>query len=738
MAKQKRGRQVEDRQRRSWVWLRHVLLWTWLVVTTVAVLAFSVRGEYDLTVGDVAPQNIRAPRDITFISEILSAQAQGEAARRVAPVYTAPDSNIAREQYRRARDVLVYLRALRDDPYTSLEEKRTWVLAVPELSSLPPGVVDALLTLPDSSWSRVQLEFLDLLDKVMRQEEIRQADLASLRRRIPSMVSLELAQDEASAVEALVSAFVRPNVFYDEAATEDARRAARENVGPVVRTLRAGEVIVREGEVVSDLDLEALEQFGLTATAQDEENQVSALIFGVLLVGTLLLFVRRMASSVLAEGPQEALFILILTLFEGMAWALLRSGELVPYLFPAGAVSLLLVTTLGQIPAVGGAVFVGAIGGWVASRSLGMAAILTLGGVVAMFTLPRYEQTGTLLRSGLLGGLLQGLVIVVFAIDELALEPVGLILKVGTAVLSGLLSGGLTIAMLFVLTPLFDLTTTFRLTELSRPNHPLLQRLLREAPATFHHVMMVASLAEQAAERIGANALLTRVGAYYHDIGKLSRPYFFAENQQGLSNPHERLDPYTSVDILAGHVHEGLRLAQKYRLPGRVKAFIPEHHGTMRVSFLYRKAVEAAGGEPGLVDEGQFRYPGPKPQSKETLLVMLADGCEAAARARRPETPEELATLVDEIFTARMQDGQMDECPITLKELRVVRDTYIELLRAAYHPRLRYPQRKTVPQPAADQLGPKMGEKAPAMPGDDESTTERVSPLESAVDVQET
>ena len=205
---------------------------------------------------------------------------------------------------------------------------------------------------------------------------------------------------------------------------------------------------------------------------------------------------------------------------------------------------------------------------------------------------------------------------------------------------------------------------------------------------------MVASLAEQAAERIGANALLTRVGAYYHDIGKLLRPYFFAENQQGLSNPHDRLDPYTSVDVLKGHIRDGLKLARQYHLPARVRAFISEHHGTMRASFFYRKAVEAAGGEAGLVDEAQFRYPGPVPQSKETLLVMLADGSEAATRARRPSTPEELADVVDSIFTHRMADGQMDDCSITMEELHTVKAAYIELLRGAFHPRVQYPEPK--------------------------------------------
>jgi membrane-associated HD superfamily phosphohydrolase len=161
-----------------------------------------------------------------------------------------------------------------------------------------------------------------------------------------------------------------------------------------------------------------------------------------------------------------------------------------------------------------------------------------------------------------------------------------------------------------------------------------------------------------------------------------------------LSNPHDRLDPYTSVDVLKGHIRDGLKLAHEYHLPARVCAFIPEHHGTMRASFFYRKAVEAAGGETDLVDESQFRYPGPPPQSRETLLVMLADGSEAATRARRPSTPEELAAVVNSIFEQRIADGQLDDCPITMRELHVVKTIYIDLLRGAFHPRVQYPEPK--------------------------------------------
>ena len=300
------------------------------------------------------------------------------------------------------------------------------------------------------------------------------------------------------------------------------------------------------------------------------------------------------------------------------------------------------------------------------------------------------------------------------------MAPFGLLLKLGICIIGGLISGALTVGGLFVLTPLFDLTTTFRLTELSRPNHPLLQRLLREAPATFNHVMMVASLAEQAAERIGSNALLTRVGAYYHDIGKLARPYFFAENQQGLSNPHDRLDPYASLEVLAGHVRDGLKMAQQHHLPAAVRAFIPEHHGTMRVSFLYRKAVKAAGGEADLVDESQFRYPGPKPQSRETLLVMLADSSEAATRANRPSTPEKLGDLIGSIFDQRMKDGQMDDSPITMPELATVKAAYVDLLRGAFHPRVQYPSQAQA-MVAGDPKAPDTGASAAARPVADEA-----------------
>ncbi|MBN1250005.1 MAG: HDIG domain-containing protein [Anaerolineae bacterium] len=707
------------RSRRRWARiLKQFLFWLWITAATSVVTYFSVVGEYDLAVGDVTPQSIPAPRDVTFISEILSEQARDDAARRVTAIYTAPDPTIAREQYNRARDVLAYLRAVRADTYASETQRIRAIWAVPELADLPESSASRILSLPDASWNRVQLEFLDLLDEVMRQEEIRESDLLAIQRRIPTLVPLDLPQDEAEVVEDLVVQFVRPNAFYDEEATEAAREAARESVGPGVRQFRSGEIIVREGAVISQLDIEALEELGLTATTQDSQSRLWVAPLAAVGTFALGLLVRRHDPKALDAGKKQVLISTIATIFLGLAWLLVRAGDVIPYLFPGAAAAMILSTTVGLGPAVATTLLLGAVAGWLSARSLSFAVMVVLGGLFAVLTLPRYEQTGPLFRSGLLAGIVQAVAVFVFSYDELAVSPIGLLLKIGVCMIGGLVSGALTIGGLFLLTPIFDLTTTFRLTELSRPNHPLLQRLLREAPATFNHVMMVTSLAEQAAERIGANALLTRVGAYYHDVGKLERPYFFSENQQGLSNPHDRLDPYTSVDVLAGHVRDGLVLAKQYHLPGAVRAFIPEHHGTMRVSFLYQKAVAAAGGVADLVDESQFRYPGPKPQSRETLLVMLADSSEAATRARRPSTPEELDEVVEFIFKQRMDDGQMDECPITMAELDVVKQAYVDLLRGAFHPRAEYPSGQLRKQSASAPT--------PAASEDDDEITERI------------
>jgi putative nucleotidyltransferase with HDIG domain len=331
-----------------------------------------------------------------------------------------------------------------------------------------------------------------------------------------------------------------------------------------------------------------------------------------------------------------------------------------------------------------------------------------MGGLVAALALDRVERIGEMFRAGAFVALTHVAVLAVFHLVEDAAQPSELVASTLAGIVNGGLSSSLALGALFLVGPLFDIVTTMRLIELSRPERPLLQRMLREAPATYHHSLMVANLAEQAAESIDANALLTRVGAYYHDIGKIARPYFFTENQTDGLNPHDRLDPETSADVIVGHVSDGLKLARRYRLPTRVRAFIPEHHGGSRVSFLYEKAVQLAGDE-NLVHEERFRYPGRKPQSKETALVMLADGCEAAVRSARPESAEELARIVNRIIDQRVEDRQLDESGLTLQDIETIREVFVSALKGTFHPRIKYPEPKVEERIAETEAGQVVG-----------------------------
>jgi putative nucleotidyltransferase with HDIG domain len=236
----------------------------------------------------------------------------------------------------------------------------------------------------------------------------------------------------------------------------------------------------------------------------------------------------------------------------------------------------------------------------------------------------------------------------------------------------------------------FDVTTPLQLTELSRPTHPLLRQLLLKASGTYHHTILVSNMAERAAAAIGADALLVRVGAYYHDIGKTVRPYFFAENIMDETSPHEKLDPLTSAQIIISHVKDGLDLAQKYHLPHPIQDFIREHHGRSLVKYFYMQAQRQAGPDESVAEQ-DFRYPGPNPQSKETSILLLADTCEAAVRAVRPGPREELEALVDRLIDERMMSGELDESELTFADLQKVRSVFLQVLQGVHHPRIVYP-----------------------------------------------
>jgi putative nucleotidyltransferase with HDIG domain len=678
---------------RWWPRSRLALATLALVAVSTFLLSFPLfpSGRLVLDEGDVAPRDIRAPRPLNYESAIRTTEQQRLAEAAVEPVYTFPDADRARQRLERTQQVIDYLSSVRADSFASPSQRRAWILAVGELADMPMAAADGLLALPDESWNRVQLETHRVVGAAMRQG-VREGFVEEARALVPSLVGLDLSAEEEAATVALARRLLVANSFYDDEATQSARAQARENVSPVLRTYGASEIIVREGQRIGALELEALQELGLQQPRTrwiDVAGNAALAAAGFALLG---LFLARFQADVLWEGRKLLLVTLLLAFFLFLARLMVPDRAVLRYLFPGPALAMLATAALGPYVGIASSVLMGSAVGLIADGSLHLAAYVIAGGVVATLGLRRADRLAAIFRVSLFVALTHVVVLAGFSLPQARPDFVELLLQLMVSAINPVVSASLALGGLFLIGPLFDVITTFRLIELSRPDHPLLQRLLREAPGTYHHSLMVASLAEQAAERIGADALLTRVGAYYHDVGKIARPYFFIENQIEGVNPHERLDPYTSTEIIVGHVRDGIELARRFRLPARVRAFIPEHHGTKRASFQYERALELAG-DAQLVNEADFHHQGPRPQTRETALVMLADGCEAVVRARRPATPEDLAEALEEVFDRALRSGQLDECPMTLRELRAVRDSFISTLKGVFHPRIRYPER---------------------------------------------
>jgi hypothetical protein len=339
---------------------------------------------------------------------------------------------------------------------------------------------------------------------------------------------------------------------------------------------------------------------------------------------------------------------------------------------------------------------------YLSNGSVELVVYLMLGGLVGTLVLRKGERTSAFITAGAVVSGISLALLLAFNLPLGGLDLTGSIQLATAGLANGAIAASITLIGFYLLGAIFDIATPLRLMELARPNHPLLRDLVTKAPGTYHHSLLVSNMAEQAAEAIGADAFLTRVGAYYHDVGKINRPYFFVENRMQGIDPHAQLDPWSSAKIIINHVKDGEEMARRHKLPHRVRDFIVEHQGTGIVRVFYHQAQQAAAPNP--VDEKDFRYPGPKPQSRETALVMLADSCESAVRAMRPDTKEEIDELVRKIINQKLIEGELSQSPLTLMDLETTRRIFVQSLQGAHHPRIIYPEAKT-PQPAALGVG---------------------------------
>ncbi len=588
---------------------------------------------------------------------------------------------------------------MREDPYATPEEKARWIGAIPDLD-LEPDTIDQILTLSEDDWQEVVDETLRVLVQAM-QDETKESQVDTVRRRLPTLVSFRMTDDQAGVVEAIAGDLVTANTFYNTARTEEAKQQARENTPPVEVAIRKDEAIVRDGSLVRLIDIEKLDAFGLRQQAVRWETVAGTILLAIIASVLMELAIYRLRPGLWSSGRSIAAIFLLVAAFVVLSKLMLPFPDsIVPYLYPLPALSMLLAILYG--PALGMAigVIVGVIGAFVAGGSPDITIYLLAGTMIGALSLGQAERIRTFLRSGMAVAVTNAAVIMAFGLHGVNQDLLRVTIYALLGLVAGALAASLALAAFFVLSALLDLTTPFQLMELSRPTHPLFRQLLLKAPGTYHHTLLVGNMAEAAAERIGADGLLTRVGTYYHDIGKTVRPYFFTENRVGGANPHDRLDPRTSAQIIISHVQDGLDLAEKYHLPSAIRAFIPEHHGTSITLAFYRMAVAAAN-EDGSdshheAHEEDYRYPGPKPQSRETGILMLADGCEARVRSQEPASIEEMEDIIADSVRSKVAEGQLDESNLTLGDLKEIETAFLDVLKGVFHPRVKYPEPVTV------------------------------------------
>jgi putative nucleotidyltransferase with HDIG domain len=678
----------------SLVQVRALLMGVLFVVLSSLILVLPIPlsgGSEQLSAGDVAQRDILAPQRITYVSEIQTDLARDFEEAKVKEVVDPPDKRIAREQVARARQIFDYFDSVRADIYATFDEKRELFAAVEDLT-LTDSVITSLLTADSETWSVIKSETVEVLDQAMR-AEIRpsSSELRAVRRRLPTFLDLDVSDETAAIIVAVVEDLIQPNTFVNEQRTAEERQLARESVQPVVVTYEEDQRILRAGDLVKPEDIEALEALGLQQPAFELTDLIGDVAYVTLIGLVIVFYTLRFWPRILDRSRYLWLLFWLLILFVVQVRLMVPGHTILPYLFPMAALSIMLAVLIEVRLSILVTILIGLVIGYIAGGSLEFTVYAIMGGLVGIFSLGRVERVNRLLWSGVYVSLMNVAIVLIFRLPNNSLDQMGLLQLIAAGVANGAFSASLTLIGFFLAGNLLGVTTSLQLLELARPTQPLLRQLLLRAPGTYHHSLMVSNLAEQAAERIGADALLTRVGAYYHDVGKMMRPYFFVENQMDGINVQDRLDPHTSAQIIVSHVKDGLELAKKYHVPPDVCAFIPEHQGTGLIKYFYHQAVEQAD-DPDSVDDAEFRYPGPKPQSKETAIVMLADSCEAAVRAALPTSVEEIDKIVHRIINDKLTGGDLDECDLTTRDLEQIRSAFVEMLHGVFHPRVKYPE----------------------------------------------
>lgn len=675
-----------------------------------AMMLNNVQGpNYNVKLFQVSPETIRAVKTVEDVEQTKIERQ--EAADSVNPVYTYSEevgknqASVVRSIYDYALDAKKIKASGKGEKAKKAQQKKQLKALKSTLDSkeldlqLTDEDLTALLAAPEEDLMEARDAIVDKVTAVLN-EPVREEEVAEKREAIGSSIRLmySFPTDLANVSIRIARSAMVANELLDKEETEAKRKAASSSVDPT-RILQ-GQIIVQEGEIIDRKVYHQLEVAGMLSTHQSAKPYMG---LGIIIAIQLLFFymIFNNAQKMKVEHKIRNLLIVAIIYLVSLGFMELLSivdrefDVLLGFLFPAALAPMLIRMLIGERLAILVTVMLGLCSGLIFQEGystvmqMEVALYMILSGMSSLYFVRNMEKRSKILQTSFGVAIVNILFIAFYLLmTQSSYTMKELVFYVVVAIVSAMLSGALTIGTLPFIETTFGILSSLRLIELSSPNHPLLKKILMEAPGTYHHSIMVANLAEAACEAVGANGLLARVGCYYHDIGKTKRPGFFVENQSNGLNPHDHLPPEKSRDIIIAHAEDGARILEKHNMPKEIVDIARQHHGTTSVKFFYYKAKQ----QDETVKESDYRYAGPKPQTKEIAIITVADSVEAAVRSMKDPTPDKIKHLVHAIAQDKLQDGQFDECDLTIQELHTIEQVFCETLNGTFHSRIEYPE----------------------------------------------
>lgn len=665
---------------------KRIFVFTVIFVIIYFLLMTSIAPKkYNLTEGDIAKADIKAPRDT--VDERATKEKEKEILAKVGKVNT-----VNGEVQILAKDNIIRLFTKIGNINATMTDEKEKIAATKKIEGfdLSDKDVKTILALSNEELIEVEESLLEIMDLVY-ENNIAEGSVEHLNNS-KGKISYELSRKSIpSELEVALSniAFsqIKPNYFFDEEKTDEKIKEAKKGIQKEI--IKKNQIIVKEGEPITSSQIEILRELGLL-----DKGLGKTYLYTYLILAVFVAVVLGMQYYYLSKDRNDIFentkMIIMIAVINVISLLLARGLTIIsPFLIPLACGPILLTLLLDYKTSLVinslNILFISVVVGF--SPHIIILSIVNV--IIGSTALKKLQQRNDILYSTIYISVISA--VVTLATGMLVSNNLaGIFVDAGFVILGSLLSGVLAVGFLPFFESMFDIVTNIKLLEMSNPNHPLMKRLLMEAPGTYHHSVMVANLAEVAAEEVGGNAIVARIGAYYHDIGKIKRPYFFGENQMGKENPHNKITPNLSTLIIISHVKDGIELAKEYKVPKVIQDVIEQHHGTTLVKYFYYTMKNSAE-KPEDVKEEDFRYPGPTPCSKESGILMLADSVEAAVRSINEPTKGKIEEMVNNIIKDKLNSDQLVNCDLTLRDLEKIRKCFLKVLNGIYHQRIEYP-----------------------------------------------